>query len=59
MTETNKKIAASTSYVKTPREVEVIGPVGNARFRMAPLDIQRVKDLFVAHDTLQATKIAA
>lgn len=60
MTSTTKKDAAATgAYASKPRKVEVIGPKGNARFRMSPLDTQRVTDLFSANDAMMAMQIAA
>ena len=34
---------------------EVVGPKGFARFRMTPLNVQRVQDLFAADDALHAS----
>lgn len=59
MAQTKNSKTVSKSRAGFSRDVEVIGAVGKARFRMTPLDIQRVQDLFEAHDALHAIKIAA
>jgi len=48
------KAAVTGAHTNTTRDVEVMGPVGNGRFRMPPLDIDRVASLFAANDARMA-----
>ena len=56
---TQKEISTTTHTQAKPGRFEVMGAKGAARFRMAPLDIQRVTDLFAANDEMMAMQIAA
>jgi len=39
---------------KTRKRVEVVGPSGAGRYRLPPLDNNRVNEVFVTHDRFRA-----
>ena len=55
MTKSQSIVVALKSLRRKSSDQEVVGPKGFARFRMTPLNVQRVQDLFAADDALHAS----